>query len=86
MPSGFNSRHRHALPPKSRSGLKGVIYAGHSPRKPWKAYVRDRGEYRNLGYYATKEEAARVYNLHALRIHGPSTYFNPLRPCPKPLD
>ena len=80
MSPGFQSSHRFTLPPKSKSGLKGVSFQPQLSERPWKAYIRKHGQYRCLGYFATRMEAARAYNRHALLIHGPSAYFNPL-PC-----
>lgn len=51
---------------RSKSGYYGVCY--HRDRncpalkKPWKAYYRKHGQQICVGYFPTKEEAARAYN------------------------
>ena len=72
------SQLRHLEPPKSKSGLRGVIFCRWVKNKPWKAYIRRHGQYINLGYYATKQEAARAYNAVARSYHGARTYLNPV--------
>ncbi len=64
MPSGIYDRQKYKNPPKSKSGLKGVLYTPTTmgrdrrrqlPKRPWKAYIRKNGWYLCLGYFATKE-------------------------------
>jgi AP2 domain len=69
-------RNTHRLPPRSRSGLKGVIYFPRCKYSPWKAYIRHHGQYVCLGYFATKEDAARAYDAKAKQIYGEETYLN----------
>jgi hypothetical protein len=76
MPYGIFPRHKYRDPPRSRSGLKGVVYFPRCTRKPWKAYGRRKGQYVCIGYYPTKEEAARAYNRWALQLFGPTAYLN----------
>ena len=38
--------------------------------------VPPNGQYVCLGYFATREEAAREYDRAALRQYGPDTYLN----------
>jgi hypothetical protein len=64
--------------PRTRSGLKGVIYHPHTTKKPWKAYGRHQGWYVTIGYYSSKHEAAIAYNRWALKTHGRNAYLNPL--------
>lgn len=52
---------------RNTSGYKGVHRA--SPNR-WQARIRVDGELLSLGYFKTKEEAARAYNEGALRYHG----------------
>lgn len=78
MPSGHYPGSRHRFTPRSRSGLKGVIFCPHLQDRPWKAYLRHRGIYMNLGYFTTKEEAAAAYNKKALLLFGLGTYLNPV--------
>lgn len=80
MPTGHFPRNTHRLPPRSRSGLKGVLYFPRCPKKPWKAYGRHHGQYVCIGYFETKEQAAREYNKWAIRFKGKDSYFNPITP------
>lgn len=78
MPYGVYKRNRHKKPPRTKSGLRGVIFCSALQKKPWKAYIRQHGMYFTLGYFPTKEDAARRYNSEAMRIHGFDTYLNPV--------
>ena len=78
MPTGIFDRQTHKRPPKCKSGLKGVLYFPRSSKKPWKAYGRHHGQYVCIGYFPTKEDAAKAYNEWALRAYGPDTYLNSL--------
>ena len=78
MPYGVYPRQKFRDPPRSRSGLKGVIHFPRNPNKPWKAYGRHHGQYVCIGYFATKGEAAAAYNEWALKAYGPTAYLNPL--------
>jgi hypothetical protein len=78
MPSGLYDRQKFRDPPRTRSGLKGVIFCPHLRVKRWKAYGRQKGWYMTIGYFETKEQAADAYNQWALKIHGPTAYLNPL--------
>lgn len=62
----------------SASGLKGVTYQENRPQNPWKASIHHRGVRMNLGYFATKEEAAAAYNKKAVLLFGLTTYLNPI--------
>src|SRR5438067_1302394 len=81
MPSGHYPRDQQ--PPRSRSGLKGVISFPRHASKPWKVYGRHHGQYVCIGYFATKEEAAAAYDRWALQKYGPETYLNNSRPGPQ---
>ena len=83
MPSGIYARNKHTRLPRSRSGMKGVLYTPTTmnrkrERVPWKAYIRKNGWYLCIGYFATKEEAAGAYNREAIRVYGPETFLNPV--------
>lgn len=78
MSPGYLSRNRHKNPPKTRCGLRGVIFQRHCVRKPWKAYGRHHGQYVTIGYFASKVEAGRAYNAWAKKARGPDTFLNPL--------
>lgn len=59
------------------SGFKGVyLKTDHRRVKPWKAYIRENERSRNLGMYATAEEAAHVYDFHARRVYGEFAKLN----------
>ena len=64
--------------PRSASGLKGVLYFPRCTRNPWRAYGRHHGQFVNIGYYPTKEAAARAYNLWCVRHYGADAYLNPI--------
>lgn len=62
------------------SGFKGVFL--HDPKirlaKPWRARLRFNRENYHLGFYTTKEEAARAYNEGALKYFGKYAKLNEL--------
>ena len=82
MPYGsqFSNRKLWKNPPRTRCGLKGVLYFPRCKSGPWKAYYRHHGQYVCIGYFPTKEEAARAYNLAVMKAYGREAYFNPIRP------
>lgn len=48
---------------------KGVRW--HEKGDRWEARIFDGNSQVSLGYYDTAEAAARVYDMHALRLRGP---------------
>ena len=78
MPYGVYRRQTVRDPPRTRSGLKGVIYHPHTTRRPWKAYGKQHGMYVTIGYFRTKVAAAEAYNVWAKRVFGPTAYLNPM--------
>lgn len=52
---------------RNTSGYKGVTKASINR---WQARIRVDGELLSLGYYESKDDAARAYNEGALRYHG----------------
>lgn len=56
------------------SGYKGVNYK--TQNKKWRAYVRKDGKHCHLGYFNTKEEAARAYNKVASYLYGEFACLN----------
>lgn len=55
------------LKKSNTSGYKGVLKTRYGR---WNAGIRANGVSVNLGYYATKEEAAYAYNIGSLKLHG----------------
>jgi len=56
------------------SGLKSVTW--HKRIKKWQVRLQKEGKRMHLGYYNTKEEAAKVYNEMAKKQHGQFAYLN----------
>lgn len=52
----------------SGTGIRGVHY--YKSRNQWVPYINENGKLRRLGYYATLEEAQRVREEAAMRLHG----------------
>jgi len=63
----------------NKSGFKGVsrmpIHLGYKLR-PWRACIRINGRQKTLGYFATPEEAARVYDTAAVKYFGEFAKLN----------
>jgi hypothetical protein len=65
------------------SKYKGVTYQDarkYNPRatgkKPWRAYIKIDGKRKCLGYYATEEQAAQVYDMAAKEMFGEYALYN----------
>lgn len=58
----------------NKSGYKGVAW--HKQRKKWRANIRVGGKQVHLGYFATPEEAALVYNKAAREYFGEFARLN----------
>lgn len=56
------------------SGYKGVCW--HKRDKKWRAAIRINGKPMWLGYYISKEEAARAYDEAAIKHFGEFAYLN----------
>jgi hypothetical protein len=92
MPSGFYDRQAWKRAPWAKSGMKGVIYQGTTVNtrgervpleRPWRAYITHQGRMVTIGYFATKDEAARAYNIQALQFYGEEAWLNPVSAdCP----
>ena len=75
---GYYRTDKYKDRPRSASGLKGVLYFPRCTRKPWRAYGRFKGQFVNIGYFETKEVAARKYNLWVMKRYGAEAYLNPI--------
>jgi AP2 domain/HNH endonuclease len=62
---------------RSTSGYKGVTY--YKPSHKWRAQIQFDGKKKHLGYYLTKEEAAKAYNIAALEHHGEFARLNEIK-------
>lgn len=67
-----NARNRGAQR-NSKSGIKGVSWHVESGR--WQAKIQHHGKGKNLGYYATPEEAREAYCKAAKELHGEFARF-----------
>jgi hypothetical protein len=63
-----------AVNPNSKSGYIGVSWV--KKYKIWKAYIRINNKVKIIGYYYTKEEAARVRDDWAKKHHGEFASLN----------
>jgi hypothetical protein len=59
---------------RSTSGHKGVTW--HKPGNKWRAQIQNNGKKMHLGYFNTKEEAAKAYNIAALELFGEFARIN----------
>lgn len=64
----------HRMKRTSNSGFKGVTWYPRSER--WHARLRAGRKTRSLGYYATREEAARAYDIAAIGHFGEFAHTN----------
>lgn len=60
----------------STSGYKGVSW--HKTKKKWTAVINIEGKNTTLGAYKTSIEAAKAYNVAALKYFGEFAYINPI--------
>ncbi len=58
------------------SGFKGVAFDKKNGTHPWMAFFKLDGIRHHLGYFATPEEAARVYDAAAREAWGAFAYQN----------
>jgi len=56
------------------SGFKGVTWMKSTAK--WLAQIQYNRRNHNLGYYFTREEAARAYDIESLRVFGDFAYLN----------
>lgn len=64
--------------PIGASGLKGVTW--HKSRSKWRAQITSHGTNHHLGYFSTREDAARAYDMAAREMHG--EFASPNFPAP----
>jgi hypothetical protein len=63
------------------SGYKGVML--YPQNKKWTSQVRFNKKCLNLGYFNTKEEAAKAYNKKAVELFGEFAFINTIRRLPR---
>lgn len=66
--SKFQNAQNRKLNRSSLTGRKGVSY--HRPLKKYRTQIQVGGVAKHVGYFTTKEEAARAYDEEAVRLHG----------------
>jgi hypothetical protein len=60
--------------PYGESDLKGVHFNKYAGK--WQSKITKDGKQRHLGYFESKEDAARMYNFWALDLYGENAYIN----------
>lgn len=58
------------IPSNNKSGFKGVCW--HKNMKKWVAYIKVNNKNINIGSFNDKIEAAKAYNVAAIKYHGES--------------
>lgn len=61
-------------PRNNSSGFKGVSWV--AQKQLWRADITANGISRCIGYYSTKEDAARAYDMQARALHGEFAVLN----------
>lgn len=69
-----NNFNRRKQTKPASSQYKGVSYDKRHSK--WHTYIRQDGKKKTIGYFATEEEAARVYDTHALLLCGEYARLN----------
>lgn len=71
-----NQRNR-AIHKNNVTGFKGVSFMATGKRKKrWRALIGAEGQHIHIGIFATPEEAARAYDLAAIKYHGEFARLN----------
>lgn len=65
-----NRNRRKFVCSSNRSKFKGVTFEKRSNRSPWKARIKVNGKDLYLGHFASQSDAARAYNIAAMKYHG----------------
>lgn len=71
---GLNNANNRRKP--GVSGYRGVYFKPEKKANPWLARLKSNNKYHHLGYYRTREEAARAYDKGAKKIHGEFATLN----------
>lgn len=58
------------------NGYRGVTFVSSSVLHPWKVTINHAGTSKELGYFATETEAAKVYDKEARKLHGDKARLN----------
>lgn len=61
---------------QNRHGYKGICFHKRCRSRPWQAIIRVKGTQKSIGYFDTKEEAARAYDDVAFSLHGEFARLN----------
>lgn len=69
-----NQRNQNAT--SNRNGFKGVSFRHDLRSRPWSAQITCDGKLYALGYFASREEAARAYDAAAIEHHGEFARLN----------
>jgi hypothetical protein len=64
-------------PRHNKSGYKGVYC--HKQNNKWRASISIYGKQTHIGYFESKEDAARAYNEMALKYHGEYAFLNEVK-------
>jgi AP2 domain-containing protein/HNH endonuclease len=70
----FQNQWNQALHTNNSSGWKGVSWYKRSRR--WMAFIRVNGKRHHLGYFADPLDAARAYDIAAVKLHGEYARLN----------
>ena len=70
-----NSRNQ-GLHKLQKNGFKGIRKRPSKHQEIWQAFIMVDYKQINLGYYKTKEEAARARDIGTLKYHGPYGHLN----------